>query len=99
LLAGQHEVWGVAANVLFIRLDQTLREAANLMLDEDIGAIPVADLEQVSQNMVPIRMRRLPVMSRDRRLVGIISLGDLAMATSPQWEAEQALHGVSQSGI
>jgi CBS domain-containing protein len=37
------------------------------------------DLDHVSKNMASIQMRRLPVMNRDKRLVGIVSLGDLAV--------------------
>lgn len=35
-------------------------------------------LEKVVQNMGEIKMRRLPVVNRQKRLVGAISLGDLA---------------------
>ncbi len=35
-------------------------------------------VEEVTRNMGEQRMRRLPVMNRDKRLVGILSLGDLA---------------------
>ena len=37
----------------------------------------------------------LPVMNRDERLVGIVSLGDLAVTNRARAQAEQALHGVS----
>src|ERR671918_2313747 len=36
------------------------------------------DLEHVAQNMSDIQMRRLPVVNRDKRLVGIVSLGDVS---------------------
>jgi CBS domain-containing protein len=39
-------------------------------------------VEHVAQNMGEIQMRRLPVMDRKRRLVGIVSLGDLAQKGS-----------------
>jgi CBS domain-containing protein len=54
------------------------------------------DLDHVSKNMASIQMRRLPVMNRDKRLVGIVSLGDLAVTNRARAQAEQALHGVSQ---
>jgi CBS domain-containing protein len=38
------------------------------------------DLNEVSENMGDIQVRRLPVLSRDKRLVGIIALGDIAQA-------------------
>ncbi len=36
------------------------------------------DADEVLTNMAEIQVRRLPVVSREKRLVGIISLGDLA---------------------
>jgi len=122
--------------------DQTVREAARMMSEEDVGALPVAendrlvgmitdrdiairavaegkgpdakirqvmtdqvkycfedeDLDQVSKNMANIQMRRLPVMNREKRLVGIVSLADLATAKRAGTQAQQALRGVSQPG-
>ena len=37
------------------------------------------DLDDVVRNMGENKVRRLPVMSRDKRLVGIVSLGDVAL--------------------
>ena len=39
------------------------------------------DLEHVAENMAEQRLRRLPVVSREKRLVGIVSVGDLATDT------------------
>ena len=36
------------------------------------------DVDDVVHNMGDIRVHRLPVVNRDKRLVGIVSLGDLA---------------------
>jgi hypothetical protein len=35
-------------------------------------------VEHVAENMAELQVRRLPVLNRDKRLVGIVSLGDLA---------------------
>ena len=37
------------------------------------------DLNEVSANMGDIQVRRLPVLDRSKRLVGIIALGDIAL--------------------
>ena len=36
------------------------------------------DLEHVAENMGELQVRRLPVVDRDKRLVGIVALGDVA---------------------
>jgi CBS domain-containing protein len=41
-------------------------------------------------------IRRLPIMSRDKRLVGIVSLGDLAVHTGNQNLAGEVLAEVSE---
>jgi len=55
------------------------------------------DMENVAQNMGDIRVRRLPVVNRDRRLVGIVSLGDIAMVEGRR-AAGEAVVGVSRPG-
>jgi CBS-domain-containing membrane protein len=55
------------------------------------------DTAHVAETMAQQQVRRLPVVNRDKRLVGIVSLGDLA--TEDRGEAAQAaLRGVSQPG-
>jgi CBS domain-containing protein len=46
--------------------------------------------------MADIQVRRLPVVNREKRLVGIVALADIARATSA--EAGTALAGISQPG-
>lgn len=55
-------------------------------------------VEEVTRNMGEQRIRRLPVMNRDKRLVGILSLGDLAREQDSQDEAGEALCGISRPG-
>lgn len=55
------------------------------------------DVEDVLDNMGDLRVRRLPVLNRDKRLVGIVSLGDLAR-NGEVAEAGEALSGISQPG-
>jgi len=37
------------------------------------------DLDDIVQNMADVKLRRLPVLNREKRLVGILSLGDIAL--------------------
>jgi CBS domain-containing protein len=55
------------------------------------------DMDHVAKNMGDIRVRRLPVVNRDRRLVGIVSLGDIALVEGRQ-AAGEAVVGVSRPG-
>ena len=54
------------------------------------------DVEEVTKNMASIKVRRLPVLNRDKRLVGIISLGDIAQ--SGEARTDQALGKISRPG-
>jgi CBS domain-containing protein len=54
------------------------------------------DVDEVAKNMGDVKVRRLPVLNRDKRLVGIISLGDIAQAGSSQ--TDEALGKISRPG-
>jgi CBS domain-containing protein len=54
------------------------------------------DLGQVAETMAEQQVRRLPVVNHNKRLVGVVSLGDLAKGR-PQL-AGRALGGVAQEG-
>jgi CBS domain-containing protein len=129
-------------DVRLVKPDQPIREAAKLMGELDIGALPVEEndrlvgmitdrdiavravaagrgpdtavrevmsgeikycyedqsVDEVTQNMGELRIRRLPVLNRDKRLVGILSLGDLAIDEGARDEAGEALGGISRPG-
>lgn len=55
------------------------------------------DTEQVARNMSDQQLRRLPVVSREKRLVGILALGDLTAIDGGR-TAGEALQGISQAG-
>jgi len=120
--------------------EMTIKEAARIMADTDVGALPVAagdrlagmvtdrdivvraiaigkgaettvgevmthdvlychedeDIGHVAVNMAENQVRRLPVVDADKRLVGIISLADLADARAD--EAGEALEGITRPG-
>lgn len=120
--------------------DTTIREAARLMAECDIGALPVSDgdrlagmvtdrdiavravaigrgpdalvgevmtldvlychededIGHIAGNMAEKQVRRLPVVDVDKRLIGIISLADVADARAD--EAGEALEGITRPG-
>jgi CBS domain-containing protein len=71
--------------------DTAVRE---VMTDEVKYCYEDDDTNDVARNMADIQVRRLPVLTRDKRLVGIISLGDMAVSD----EAGEAVAGISQPG-
>lgn len=119
--------------------ESTVREAARLMADCDVGALPVSsgdrlvgmvtdrdiavrgigagkgadctvgevmshevlyctdedDIADVCENMADIQVRRLPVVNGEKRLVGIISLADIANAAQAT-AAGSALEGITR---
>src|SRR5215510_2197410 len=56
------------------------------------------ELDEVAASMADVKVRRLPVVNRDKRLVGIISIGDIALADDPGEVASTALCGISEPG-
>jgi CBS domain-containing protein len=55
------------------------------------------EAEDALQVMADEQIRRMPVLSREKRLVGIVSLGDLTDACRPQ-ETGQTLSAISRQG-
>ncbi|ERI14579.1 CBS domain-containing protein [Brucella intermedia] len=55
------------------------------------------EIEEVSSTMGDFQVRRLPVLDRNKRLVGVISLGDIAVA-SADGAAGEALTRISRHG-
>ena len=75
--------------------DATVAEVMNAEVrycfdDQEIG--------EVLRNMGELQVRRLPVLDHAKRLVGIISLGDLAAADGQAQQAGDALHDISRHG-
>lgn len=130
----------MTADVFTCRPDDSIVQIAELMRDEDIGAVPVVDgdkligmvtdrdivvrgladsrdpaaataravmtsnllycfddqsVEEALDNMGEQQVRRLPVVDRDKRLVGVVSIGDLCAAASPERTGE-SLSQISQ---
>ena len=56
------------------------------------------NLDDVAMQMRELQIRRMPVLNRNKRLVGIISLGDMAQADDDPARTAIALSGVTQPG-
>lgn len=55
------------------------------------------DVEEAADQMKNRQIRRLVVLNRDKRMVGIVSLGDLAVETRDEDMSGKTLEAVSQS--
>lgn len=69
----------------------------DVMTDEVLYCFDDQDLDEVAQNMADMKVRRMPVVNRDKRLVGIISLGDLARKEDAETTG-QAISTISEPG-
>ena len=67
----------------------------DVMSEEVLYCFDDQDLDEVAKNMGNVKVRRLPVVNRDKRLVGIVSLGDLVKSDGAAGAA--ALRSVSAS--
>ncbi len=68
------------------KIDDVMSHAVMYCFEED-------ELDKVARNMSDLQIRRLPVLNSGKRLVGIVSLGDIALAD--QTPGGEALHGIS----
>ena len=69
----------------------------DLMSDGLICARDDDDVEEVAMRMADAQVRRLPVIDREDRLCGIVSLGDLSREATDT-AASHALEGVTKPG-
>ena len=56
------------------------------------------DLDRVAQGMADVRVRRLPVVNREKRLVGILALGDVARRGNQREVVADVVAGISTPG-
>lgn len=69
-----------------------------VMSQEVLYCFEDQQLEEVSRNLSDIKVRRLPVLNRDKRLVGILSLGDMSLTADGTDPAGNALKAISEPG-
>lgn len=56
------------------------------------------ELDEICANMADQKVRRLPVVNRQKQLVGIVSLGDIALSDGHDRNSATALSGISTPG-
>ncbi|MAW80170.1 MAG: inosine-5-monophosphate dehydrogenase [Parvularcula sp.] len=76
--------------------DATTMTVGELMSDKLYYCYDDQDVEEVADNMGDMQVRRLPVVDRNKKLVGIVSLGDLATEGPRTNAAGDALTDISR---
>lgn len=129
----------MTSDVRLANPDQTIRDAASVMAQADVGSLPVGEndrligmitdrdivlravahgldtqtlvrdvmtdtiqycfeddeVDHVAKNMANLGVRRLPVLNRDKRLVGIVALSNMAQAADGK-STQTLLKGVAE---
>jgi CBS domain-containing protein len=78
--------------------DPKTARVQEVMTPEVIYCFDDEDVKDVAKKMEEKQVRRLPVLNREKRLVGIVSLGDLAVRTAKEKLAGEVLKRVSKPG-
>ena len=76
--------------------DPTATPVRGSMTPEVVYCFEDQAVEEAAKLMKQKQIRRLPVINRDKRLVGIVSLGDLAVDTGNERMAGETLSKVSE---
>jgi CBS domain-containing protein len=79
--------------------DPKLQRVHEVMTHDVTYCFDNQEVAEISEIMSQKQIRRLPVLNRDKQLVGIISLGDLAVETGNEKLAGHALEGISEHAI
>ena len=97
---GRHLLGMVTDRDITIRITAEGRDPANTPVQEamtpDIAYVfEDQDVQEAARIMQDRQIRRLPVLSRDRQLVGIVALGDLAQTGNDRLSGD-ALEKISE---
>jgi len=77
-------------------LPPMLGQVRDVMTPDVVSCFEDQDVEEAARLMKENQIRRLVVLNRDKRLVGIVSLGDLAVETGDEKLAGETLEQVSE---
>jgi CBS domain-containing protein len=80
--------------------DPNTTKVADVMSPQVAYCFEDQRVEEAAQMMEARQIRRLPILDREKQLVGIVSLGDIAIGTRDEQLAGQVLEEVSApSGV
>lgn len=69
-----------------------------VMSDKVLYCFEDQDIEEVTRNLGDNQIRRLPVLNREKRLVGIVALSDLTEADIDSEQLHSTLNKIGQPG-
>jgi len=75
-------------------LDPTSATARDVMTEGIVFCLDEQELDDAARIMEAKKIRRLPVINGKKRMIGILSLGDLSH-TAPRHISSEVMHGVS----
>ena len=76
--------------------DPTKTKVAEIMSKDIVYCLEDQEVEEAASLMEARQIRRLPVLNQDKRLVGIVSLGDIAVHTGDRDLAGETLQEISE---
>src|SRR5215510_6001869 len=77
--------------------DPNKTKVRDVMSKEIICALEEEELDDAAELMENLQIRRLPILDRDRRLIGIISVGDVATRAGNEGISAELLECVSHA--
>ena len=97
-LAGMLTDRDIVIRAVALGLDPRSAKVRDAMSEGVCSCFEDDDVEDVARIMRVKQVRRLVVLNRDKRLVGIVSLGDLAVETDDEEMAGKTLQRISEPG-
>ena len=79
--------------------DPSQQRVRDAMTEELFYAFEDQDVEELTKIMKQRQIRRVPILNREKRLVGIVALGDLAVETDNSGMAGEALEEISEPAV
>jgi len=76
--------------------DPATTPVREVMTEEIVFSFEDQDIEDAARTMKDRQIRRLVVLNRNKRLVGIVSLGDLATGTADTERTGEVLEDISE---
>ena len=77
--------------------DPRLAPVSEIMSQQVFYCYEDDDIEHVAEYMSEREVRRLVILNREKRLVGVVSLGDIAKASGEQQLAGETLGGIAEA--